>query len=112
VDPALLILAEEFVACWQIAVLTLRVLATSALEQAFCRQGATEAVMASLPVVHWHFVSVRVQDVVWIAAVKQLREHDGRSAMDSARAEEERERRTAIAEVNFMLNRYIDEEIS
>ena len=47
------------------------VLVTSSAEQAFTMQGVTDAVMASLPVVHWQFVSVRPQDVEAIAVAKQ-----------------------------------------
>lgn len=87
----------------QISLLTVTVVATSAELQALRRQGVTDAVMAVLPVVHWHLTSVRVQEVEAIAVVKQEREHDGRSEMDTAMAEENRER-TAAAVVNFMVN--------
>jgi hypothetical protein len=47
------------------------ILVTSSAEQALTIHGVTEAVIASLPVVHWQFTSVRLQEVEAIAVAKQ-----------------------------------------
>lgn len=77
-------LLEEEEALAQISAETVAVLVTSSAEQALTRQGVTEAVMAALPVVHWQFTSVRLQDVEAIAVAKQETEQAGKSAIVTA----------------------------
>jgi len=53
-EEALLLLLLPSVAVLQMSALTLMALAASVVSQALSKQGPTEAVIALLPVVHWH----------------------------------------------------------
>jgi len=95
--------AEEELSWAQMPWLTVTAVAASAVEQAFTRQGPTEAVIAAKPVVHWQWVSLIPQLVVAIAVVKQETEHDGRSAIVYVAVLKAARERTAEAIVNFMV---------
>lgn len=62
----------------QMALPAERTLAASSAEHDFSMHGVTEAVILSLPVVHWQTVSLVEQPEAWTAAAKQAREHDGK----------------------------------
>jgi len=90
------------VACVQMSAVTVTALAASAVSHDLTKQGATDAVMAALPVVHWQRKSEAEQDVCAIAVVKQRMEHPGRSAIVYAVASDEAARKIAEIE-NFMV---------
>lgn len=72
----------ELRAAAQMALLTVCVFEASAGEQAFSMHGVAEAVILSLPVVHWQTVSVVLQPEAAMAETKQVRAHDGKSLTD------------------------------
>lgn len=68
----------ELRAAAQMALPAVRTLAASSAEHDFSTHGVTEAVILSLPVVHWQTVSLVEQPEAWTAAAKQAREHVGK----------------------------------